>query len=103
MAWTGQKGRQNQLIKASFLCDGGSSSSVFCGCVVAIIQYTRCRVYTATTTPKPSEIPPPQHLAGCDHPRNQAHVKHHLKETAFCICSDPGEEAITAINYGEKE
>ena len=33
----------------------------------------------------------------------QAHVKHHLKETVFHICLDPGEEAIKAINYGGKD
>jgi hypothetical protein len=50
LAWVGRKGRQNELVMGSLLCHGESGSGMFCGCVVAIIGYTRCRVQQSNNT-----------------------------------------------------
>jgi hypothetical protein len=51
LAWVGQKCRQNRLIMVSLLCHGESGSSMFCGCGVAIVGYTSCKVQ------RPNNIP----------------------------------------------
>ncbi len=58
LAWVGQKCSQNQLIMVRFLCYGESGSSMFCGCGVAIVWYTRCRVQCPNNT-KTWQINPP--------------------------------------------
>jgi hypothetical protein len=54
LAWVGQKCHQNRLIMVRLLCHRGSSSSMFCGCGVAIVRYTSCKVQR----PQPCETFP---------------------------------------------
>jgi hypothetical protein len=55
LAWVGQKCHQNQLNMVRFLlCHGESGSSMFCGCGVAIVRYTSCKIQC----PQPCETFP---------------------------------------------
>ena len=58
-AWVGWKCRQNQLLMVRLLCQGESGSSMFCGCGMAIVQYTSCKLQCPNpTTPQPCETFP---------------------------------------------
>ncbi len=50
-AWVGQKCCQNRLAMVRLLCHGESGSGMFCGCGMAIIQYTSCKVQRPNNTP----------------------------------------------------
>jgi hypothetical protein len=58
LAWVCQKCRQYQLVMVRLLCHGESGSSMFCGCGVAIIQYTSCKVQRPNNTPTVLNFPP---------------------------------------------
>ncbi len=58
LAWVGRKCRQNRLVMVRLLCHGESSSSMFCGCGVAIVQYTSCKVQCPNNTPTVWNFPP---------------------------------------------
>ena len=44
------RGQQNRLVMVSSLCHGEGSSGMFCGFVLAIVRYTRCRVHRTNNT-----------------------------------------------------
>ncbi len=61
------------------------------------LSFVDCRVGAPTT----AKLSPPQHSADDGPPREMS--TYVLIKTVFHMCSDPGEEAIEAINDGGED